>query len=202
MPTGYTAGVADGKIADFPTFAMQCARAFGALVTMRDDPADAPIPDEIQPAPYYDERCARLEAELAALLALTPEQAEARAREEYEGDLRADAEYAARKAAVRQRYEAMLAEANAWTPPTPDHVGMKEFMVEQLTESIKFDCADYPREPRTLLSGEEWLLLTVGATRRALADAREHANEEALRAKQRTDWLRALRASLAETESV
>lgn len=196
MPSGYTAGVADGSITDFPTFAMRCARAFGALVTMRDDPVDAQIPDEIEPAPYYDERCARLEAELATLLALTPGEAEERARQEYEGDLRIDAECAAHKAAVRQRYEAMLAEVRAWTPPTEDHEGMKAFMLEQLTGSIDFDCHEFPREPRKLLSGEEWLRLTVASTRRMLADAREQANEEALRAKRRTEWLRALRGSL------
>jgi hypothetical protein len=50
MPTGYTAAVADGTITEFPDFAMQCARAFGTLVLMRDEPQDAAIPEKFEPA--------------------------------------------------------------------------------------------------------------------------------------------------------
>lgn len=51
MPTGYTAAIADGI--DFKTYALSCARAFGALVEMRDEPANAPIPEEFKPSSYY-----------------------------------------------------------------------------------------------------------------------------------------------------
>lgn len=37
MPTGYTASVQEGKVTEFRDFAMECARAFGALVMMRDE---------------------------------------------------------------------------------------------------------------------------------------------------------------------
>ena len=53
MPTGYTADVMDGKVTDFKLFAMQCARAFGALVIMRDEPLNAEIPDEFSPSNYH-----------------------------------------------------------------------------------------------------------------------------------------------------
>jgi hypothetical protein len=39
-----------------------------------------------------------------------------------------------------RRYSAMLAKVATWVPPTPDHAGLKEFMVNQLAESIDFDC--------------------------------------------------------------
>ena len=44
MPIGYTSKLHDGD-QPFNEFIMSCARAFGALVTMRDDPNDAPIPE-------------------------------------------------------------------------------------------------------------------------------------------------------------
>ena len=44
MPTGYTAGILEGET--FEQYALQCAKAFGALVMMRDEPSDAPIPDQ------------------------------------------------------------------------------------------------------------------------------------------------------------
>lgn len=40
MPTGYTAGILDGTINDFPQFAKLWMRAFGATVMMRDEPLD------------------------------------------------------------------------------------------------------------------------------------------------------------------
>lgn len=36
MPSGYTAGVGNGSVVEFGDYAWRCARAFDALVTMRD----------------------------------------------------------------------------------------------------------------------------------------------------------------------
>ena len=38
MPTGYTADIKDGI--SFQTYALNCARAFGACVMLRDEPGD------------------------------------------------------------------------------------------------------------------------------------------------------------------
>jgi hypothetical protein len=40
MPTGYTAGVADGTITEFREYALLCARAFGACIMLRDEPVE------------------------------------------------------------------------------------------------------------------------------------------------------------------
>lgn len=55
MPTGYTAAVEDGTITEFDDFAWQCARAFGALIMMRDDPMSAPIPQKFEPTAEHVE---------------------------------------------------------------------------------------------------------------------------------------------------
>ncbi len=52
MPTGYTAGILDGKITTFQQFAKQCMRAFGATIHMRDDDMDAEITPRT-PSDYY-----------------------------------------------------------------------------------------------------------------------------------------------------
>lgn len=49
MPTGYTSGVAVGKVTDFREFALQCARAFGACISLSDESSDTPIPEEFKP---------------------------------------------------------------------------------------------------------------------------------------------------------
>ena len=55
MPTGYTAYVQDGVITEFADFAMKCARAFGALIDMRDESLDAEIRVQREPnTEYFD----------------------------------------------------------------------------------------------------------------------------------------------------
>ena len=62
MPTGYTARLCDGE-QTFKDFAMLCARACGALIEMREDPMDAPIPEKIKRSSYYDEALSKAVAE-------------------------------------------------------------------------------------------------------------------------------------------
>lgn len=70
MATGYTHPVAEGTVTDFATFALDCARAFGALITIRDDPPGTPIPDEFTPSTWNAEAKEGAEARLAELMAL------------------------------------------------------------------------------------------------------------------------------------
>ncbi len=63
MPTGYTADIAKGIT--FQQYAWSCARAFGALVMMRDEPSDAPIPEAFTPSDYHVKALAEARAKLA-----------------------------------------------------------------------------------------------------------------------------------------
>lgn len=139
MPTGYTADVADGIVTDFRTFALTCARAFGATVMQRDDPTNEPPKHREMPA-YYGEELAKSEAEQARLAALTLTEAEMEMLTEREESIAYRDEYRAKKAATRSRYESMLAHVEAWEAPTADHGGLKSFMAEQIRQSIDFDC--------------------------------------------------------------
>lgn len=194
MPTGYTAGVADGTITTFPEFAMRCARSFGALIEMRDSPSDAPIPDAFEPSTYHRERIAEARAELARLEAMTPEEIQAgaeeanrEAMESWERRVREDCE-------TRQRYEAMLTEARAWEPPSPEHRGMKTFMVEQLEESIRYDATKWERpEPET---PEDWHSDRIAKAARDIAYHTEEDRKERERTAERNRWVRLLRESL------
>lgn len=196
MPTGYTADVGDGKVTDFATFAMQCARAFGALITMRDEPSNAQIPDEFAPHDFHAKRLAEAKAELARLQALTVDQQTAEADAAHRSAVASWDRYEADKAAKRSRYETMLASVEAWRPPTADHAGMKKFMREQLTESIRFDCGpSYGARP-VPRSRLQWYDDALAKARRDVEyHEAEHA-KEVERAKSRTAWVKALRASL------
>lgn len=200
MPTGYTASVQDGKITEFPEFAMECARAFGACVELRDSP-DATIPDEFAPSDYHAKQITAARERLAALVAMTDEDRASGRNASYAASVERRRSAIEKSATERARYEAMIVKVNDWTPPTADHKGMKVFMLEQLTSSLKFDCHSpeevsryYPLDTET---PEEWHGREVA---KAKADIEYHEGEhkkEVERAASRTAWIKALRESLA-----
>lgn len=197
MPTGYTAGVQDGTITTFPEFAMQCARAFGALVTMRDDPLDAEIPESFEPqARYYDERIAQAHADLERLYAMTDGDKVHAAAAAWNKHVAGIEEWNARCQQERARYEHMLAQARAWQPPTSNHVELKEFMIQQLEQSIDFDCRERSlgERPRPAM----WWLDQVKKAKRDIAYYTEEREKEIQRARERTAWVRHLRSSLEQ----
>lgn len=193
MPTGYTAAIADGIT--FREFVLRCARAFGASVTMRDEPTDAPIPERFEPSEWYAQRAQAASRRLDELAALRPEDAEARAESDYRERAAEREQRVAQTAALRAKYEAMLAEVNAWEPPTPDHVELKRFMGEQIAESLRFDCWAEWVAPRRL-TGDEWLALETERARHDLENSEKHHAEEVERTEKRNAWLKALRESL------
>lgn len=203
MPTGYTAGVVDGTIADFPTFALQCARAFGALILMRDDPMGAAIPDAFQPSDYHTTAADAARRELDAVLALTYAEVCQRARDEYDGAMARWREYEERTELERARIVAMMAETKAWEPPTPDHCEMKTFMLQQLTETLKWDGRVFGDAPALALpTGDQWRAEKIARLERDIAYHTEHHAEEVKRVEGRNRWVAALRESLTPESAV
>lgn len=198
MPTGYTADVGDGKVADFQTFALQCARAFGALVMMRDDDKDAPIPESFAPSTYHDAELVKATEELARLKVMTP----AQIAEGY-GAARAlrqqsDQDERRKREATKDRYETMLSKVRSWRVPTPEHQNLRDFMEAQLVQSIDFDCRDlsgvmggFPE------SAEKWRLLQIEHAAWNVEYHRSEGVKEKDRAASRTAWVKALRESLS-----
>jgi hypothetical protein len=196
MPTGYTAQVQDGTITEFRDFALTCARAFGALIDMRDEPLSAELPDKIKPHTDYNTKALDdATARLGKLRAMTCTQAERAAQKAHATALAAHEEYEAKKRLHRERYETMLLKVTHWTPPSRDHQELKKFMKDQLAESIKFDCyaAGEPPQPMT---GAEWLRTEIARAERDVEYHTKAVAEEVERAAGRDGWLRALRKSL------
>lgn len=200
MPTSYTADVQSGQITEFKDFALGCARAFGALITMRDDPADAAVPDEFVPDQYYADRLREATAELAALNELTSDEIAAKAEQSNAERLAWHREYIAGKQEERARYEAMLEKVRQWVPPSSDHEELKKFMIQQLDTSIDFDCSTRyaPNEPKPQ-TPTEWLNQSRDDLTRRIQSAEKSSDEEIERCAKRTAWVRLLKASLQGT---
>lgn len=197
MPTGYTAAIADGIT--FQQYAMNCARAFGALITMRDEPSGAPIPDVFEPSDYHSTKVLEARAMLAQLEAMSEAHAKRAADKAWDDAETHRIGRLLELASLREKYTAMLSQAKAYVAPTPDHEQFRTFMCEQIEQSIDFDCdTKYHDAPTTRLSALEWL----GQQRaQAIHDIEYHSKsdaEEIDRAAKRTAWVANMRQSLAE----
>jgi len=198
MPTGYTAPVQEGKIT-FPEFVWRCARAFGALVHMRDDPMDAPIRESSE-SQYYSARHGEITARIAELETMAPAELEAHVAELRARITRENAAYVEKNRVERKRYDNMLAQVRAWAPPD-SHAELKKFMLEQLAESIRFDCGE-PYQVEVPVNPGDWRDKELVQLRSELARCQEYIDRDAARAKERNDWVRTLASSVPIPESL
>ena len=193
MPTGYTAAIAEGIT--FEQYAMSCARAFGALVEMRDAPSDAPIPEEFKPSDYHLEALNKANTELKELFSLTPEAVRLKAKQAHEKSVAYHTAGRAKQEELKLKYEAMLAKAQAYIPPSPDHDGLKEFMVRQIEESIQFDC-------QSSYHADEWFQSERVRIKGAIKHHKKGYADDVARTKSRNEWIRKLRASTKDSPAL
>ena len=194
MPTGYTLDLYDGKDITFEEFVLKCARAFGALIDMRDEPMDAPIPERFEPSDHHLKELEKAKRRLKEIRKWNEEKAEQEAERAYREALKERKEFIKKNKLIRKRYEDMLSKVQKWKPPTIEHVSLKQFMIQQLLESIEFDCF-VPEMPQRL-SGEEYREQQI---KKALSDIEYHEKEyaeEVNRVYEKNKWLLLLRESL------
>lgn len=194
MPTGYTAELCE-KDVPFEKFALDCARAFGALILMRDEPKDAKIPDKFEPNDYNAKALAKAKKELSALKAMTLDVAKQSAADEHRKAVREYDKHVSEVKATANRLHAMRSKVADWTPPSPDHQGLKDFMIEQIDTTLKHDGRVW-RDVPVLMSGKAWLESNIEAAERSVQYHMEEARKEVERAEGRTLWVKQLRASL------
>ncbi len=199
MPTGYTAKIGDGSVTKFEDYALSCARNFSALIMMRDDPADAPIP-KFKPSQYRAEHAAISRKELAEIEGSSNDKLQAMLNAKHDASLSRWNDWREKARQTRLRYEPMLEQARAYTPPTEDHQGLADFMVSQLEESIKWDCGlendPKPQKP----SLETWKLDKIRNLEESIVRDDKSQAEEDERTAGRNLWVSQLRESLESSE--
>jgi hypothetical protein len=196
MPTGYTAKLMESG-QTFQDFVMQCARAFGACVMMRDDPMDAPIPERFEPSDYNVKRLAEAKAALARLQAMTNEDKIAFGESRKAESIASSEKWLAKEIEQNKRLEEMEASVNKWTPPSADHTELKSFMLQQI--GVSKNSTDYIEksmaETRAKSPMDFYAEAVAGANRDIEYNTKGHA-EEVERANSRTEWVRQLRESI------
>lgn len=146
MPTGYTAEIQDGI--SFENFLLSCARAFGACIMQRDDPkSDKPKLQE--PSDYHKKQIDRIRLEIERIRNYNDDDWEKEVENYYMKSLESAIRHNRESAELKEKYTNMLEKVNKWTPPTSEHYGLKDFMIKQIEDSIKFDCheRELPKKP-------------------------------------------------------
>lgn len=194
MPTGYTAKLME-KGQDFRSFVLTCARGMGACIMQRDDPMDEP-PAKQKPGDYNAKALKEAEKKLAKLKAMSTAK-----QREYGETLRSKAVASAMQSRSKAREEearltSMEAQVKAWLPPTDDHKGLKDFMLQQIAISKHGDWMDkYVREAEEKTPEAYFVDALSGAARDIKYHAEEHA-KEVERTNDRNEWIDQLYKSL------
>lgn len=195
MPTGYTAKVQEGI--SFEAYALGCARNFGALILMRDDPQDAKIPEKFEPNDYHLKARVTAENTLNTLNSLSDEEAGKKALEQFIDKENSRIDSIKKSNVIEERYSEMLVKARAWESPSEDHDKFKEFMVSQLEQSIEFDCnCSFYKEPTVELTGAQWRSEEIKQANHNIAYHTKNYNDEVERTDKRNLWVDLLRKAI------
>ena len=198
MPTGYTADIENDI--SFQEFVLGCARAFGACIHQRDDNMKDKPKLRSEESSYHVDRLSEAKKTVAELEAMG-----VNARTEYgkqiiENEKASEQEYFNKKIVLKTKYETMLSKVYGWFPPTPDHENLKKFMIDQINQSIDFDCdTKYNMERLTALSKATPLDKYNETLRRAYKDVEYHETELLKERERNADankWIVALYDSL------
>ncbi len=200
MPTGYTSDIAKGIT--FEQYALNCARAFGACVEMRDEASDAPIPDEFKASNYHSEKLTEANKQLAEVKKMTVAQCAKAVKIGREEHIKRYNKQVDEAHSLLQKYQDMLEKVESFAPPSIEHIEYKTFLATQIQDSIKWDCniEHFTKPTDTLLKPEEWRKKQIA---KCLSDIEYHAKEQKAendRAAKRTLWIKQLRAAIQEVK--
>ncbi len=194
MPTGYTAELME-KGETFKAFIMRCARFF--IVTMRDDSMDTPIPKKFEPSDYYAKQIEESKEELIKLQAMNDEEKLIFGKAEKDADIKQKEERLAKEQAENKRLMDMEAQIKAWIPPTLEHKGLRDFMLDQ----IKISKHDLTYVNKYLMEAKEkstlaYYIVALSESVRNIQYYTEENVKENERINGRNEWIRKLRESI------
>lgn len=199
MPTGYTACVKDGSVTTLRVFALRCARAFGVAADMRDEDPAVPVPEKVVArTARYDDDIRNGIKSLEEIQAMSLVDCELAAEAEYNERVEGDKRYAAEKRLSAERYQTMIVAVEAWNVGAELH-GLKKFMLEQLADSLKYDCGTTFELPKPKqLTGREWREKKIKYLSEEIGRDYRHRAEVVARAAEHNEYLAALYAALLE----
>lgn len=194
MPTGYTYKIIDGDGVTFKQFAMECARAFGALIELRDEP------EEIKPSTHHADELVKLKKEWSDWVDKTLQERLAWAEERKASTVAGCKSSVQKHESNRIKLLSMRLAVTEWVPPSSDHEGLKSFMLEQIDSTMTYD-GDLAFSQKYLKQAEdkdpaEYVVEHEESIVSSITYHEKNLREEITRCADRTRWIKQLRASL------
>lgn len=200
MLTFYVAPLLDSDGNEsFKTFALRCARAFGALVEMREQPLSNGTPRELPSIDltYYQRQIQKEERELTRLLAFADSEKREHGQRKINADIIVYENMLVKDHRENEILNAMIEKVDAWRPPTADHVELQKFMHEQLTICLNND--SYARDAIAKLKAKNPLNVYQESAETCQSNIiynRKQITEKTARHKDRNEWVKQLWDSL------
>lgn len=203
MPTAYTAILGETEDMKLKDFALLCARNFGALYCMKDEPLSAPIPERFESDDYYKKELDRVQKEHDDFLAMSDTERKEHLERTYDETVK---EYVDRaktlskeKSILRKRYNNMLYKVVKWNPPTPEHSKLRDFMIDQIHKGLEWDCKEYELR---LPDKDEWCDVEnhINNLKQSLKIAKDCYENDLKATEARNEWLAILRESLKDCD--
>jgi hypothetical protein len=129
-------------------------------------------------------------------------EAEREAEKVYDAKKKQNEDGLAKEQDILQKYTDMLRQVEAYKAPTLDHEGYKDFMLQQLRDSIEHDCnSSYLQKEKVNLesnktTGKEWKAMKIASVLDSIKYYEREWKKELQRSKDRTKWIKALKRSL------
>jgi hypothetical protein len=200
MPTGYTCDITNSTT--FKDFAIKCSKAFGANIELRDLDLNAPIP-EYKIDNYYENSYNDAVKDLNKFKSLSDAEIQSTIDKNHKNSIIYNKKCLAEKKALKVNYTRLLKEVKAWKPPSKDHQGLKDFMVQQLEDTIKFDC-DFSYYENNINQAkpslEDFKKDGIKLLEDLVKSRKKSWDEEVSRVKGRNKWNKDLRDSLLKAK--
>jgi hypothetical protein len=198
MPTGYTHSIEKGIT--FKEYALSCAKAFGACVSMRDDPPDAEIPEEFKVDDYHLKRIEESKKQLYDFKNMSLAK-QIKLFEDFKSNsIETSKKYIDERTQLKEKYNAMLKKVRKFKAPSPDHVEFKLFMESQIVKSIEWDC-DVEYYVKAIykvkdMKFDDWYNDEISTLEKSIESNQIHYAEEIARIDQRNRWIKQLRNAI------
>ncbi len=181
-------------------FAWTCA----AFMSGHARETDAPLPEQVEARGAYKQEIESHKQKIAEIEAMSDAECREREQLERETEDRRQLESRFRDDVAVTNFRRVLAAVDAWIPPSPGHLPLKEFMQHQLTESIQHDTpspdhsyGEVSRVVGTLSRARHWKQERIASLKEQLARYEELHKKEIERVVRLNDYLKMLRESIA-----
>ena len=204
MPSGLTYKIHNGEELTLRDFALRCVRQLGAGY-FASQQGEKELPKDKAPIlkvdNYHERKILEAEEELEKWenLRNNLEEAQKLYDEQYAQNMQYNTAVNEERKEIEKRYNTVLEKVKAWDIPI-EYNSLKELMLKQLTESIKWDCSPYTPYKEEKVPIEEWIEIRVKLAKRDLDYHTKEFQEEKRRITEYNNYLKGLYNALDKVE--